>query len=51
MNEDAWNQIRSYDQCMQLKQPQECEELHPIETSYLMKLVHMDFVTIKFDEA
>ena len=31
---------------MQFKQPQECEELHPIETSYLMELVHMDFVTI-----
>ena len=31
---------------MQFKQPQEHEELYPIETSYPMKLVHMDFVTI-----
>ena len=31
---------------MQFKQPQEHEELYPIETSYPMELVHMDFVTI-----
>ena len=31
---------------MQFKQPQEHEELYPIETSYPIELVHMDFVTI-----
>ena len=46
MNDDVCSHIHSCEHCTRFKQPQEREELHPIETSYSLELVHMDFVTI-----
>ena len=46
MNEEVKGHICACERCIQFKQPQKCEELHPIESSYPMELVHMDFVTI-----
>ena len=46
MSNDVRIHIRSCDQCMSFKQPQEREEMSPIETTYPLELVHLDFLTI-----
>ena len=46
MCESVCTYIRACDRCTQFKQAPEKAEMHPIETSYPMELVHMDFLTI-----
>ena len=46
MSNDVRIHIRSCDQCMRFKQLQEREEMSPIETTYPLELVHLDFLTI-----
>ena len=46
MSNDIRIHIRSCDQCMRFKQLQEREEMSPIETTYPLELVHLDFLTI-----
>ena len=46
MCESIRTYIRACDRCTRFKQAPEKAEKHPIETSYPMELVHMDFLTI-----
>ena len=46
INESMRKNIRSCDQCMKFKQVLERAEMYPIETSYPLELIHMDFLTI-----
>ena len=46
MCESVCNYICACDRCTQFKQAPEKAEMHPIETSYPLELVHMDFLTI-----
>ena len=46
MNESVRKHIRSCDRCMKFKQVPERAEMYPIETSYPLELIHMDFLTI-----
>ena len=38
--------IHTCDRCLRFKQPQERYEMQPILVSYLMELVHLDFLTL-----
>ena len=46
MNDDVRTHIRNCDRCLRFKQAPERDEMHAIETTYPMELVHMDFLTI-----
>ena len=46
MIEDVYNHIRTCEKCTRYKQPPEREKLKPIHCTYLLKLVHIDFLTI-----
>ena len=46
MCESIRTYIRACDRCTQFKQTPEKAEMHPIETSYPMELVNMNFLTI-----
>ena len=46
MCESICTYIRACNRCTRFKQAPEKAEMHPIETSYPMELVHMDFLTI-----
>ena len=39
--------ICTSDRCLRFKQPQERSEMQPILVSYLMELVHLDFLTLE----
>ena len=51
MAEDVRRTIRSCDRCLHFKTRPEKEELNPIETTYLMELVHLDYLTISEKES
>ena len=46
MNESMRKHIQSCDRCMKFKQVLERAKMYPIETSYPLELIHMDFLTI-----
>ena len=46
MSEDVGTHIRSCDRCTRFKQPQERAQMVPIQTSYPLELIHLDFLTI-----
>ena len=46
MNDDVRHHIRNCDYCLHFKQTPEQAPMEPIETSYPMELVHMDFLVI-----
>ena len=46
MSEDVCKLIRSCERCLRFKTKPKKEELNPIETSYPMELVHLDYLTI-----
>ena len=46
MAEDVQIHIRTCDQCLKFKQPQEKSEMQPILVSFLLELVHLDFLTL-----
>ena len=46
MSEDVQIHIRSCDRCTRFKQPQERVQMVPIQTSYPLELIHLDFLTI-----
>ena len=46
MHNDVRNHIRSCERCERFKLRPEREEIHQIETSYPLELVHVDFLTI-----
>ena len=46
MNDDIHHHIRNCDRCLRFKQIPEQAPMEPIETSYPMELVHMDFLVI-----
>ena len=45
MAEDVQTHIHTCERCLRFKQPQEKAEMKPILVSYLMELVHLDFLT------
>ena len=53
MAEDVQIHIHTSDQCLKFKQPQEKFEMQPILVSYLLELVHLDFLTLggKMDDS
>ena len=43
-----WNNIsKPCGQCLHFNAKPQCSELHPILTTHLMELVHIDFLTIE----
>ena len=46
MNDDVRHHIRNCKCCLRFKQKPEREEMHSIESSYPMEIVHMDFLVI-----
>ena len=46
MMEDVWNHIRTCARCTKYKQQPEREKLRPNNCTYLLELVHLDFLTI-----
>ena len=46
MAEDVCIHIRTCERCLRFKQPQERAEMQPILVSYLMELIHLDFLTL-----
>ena len=46
MNDDVCTHIRSCEHCIRFKQKPEREEMSSFKTSYPLKIVHMDFLTI-----
>ena len=46
MNEDIRTHIRSCERCLRFKRKPEKEEMSSFETSYLLEIVHMDFLVI-----
>ena len=46
MAEDVWTHICTCERCLRFKQSQEKAEMKPILVSYLMELVHLDFLTL-----
>ena len=46
MNDDVRHHIRNCECCLRFKQKPEQEEMHSIESSYPMEIVHMDFLVI-----
>ena len=47
MAEDVQTHIHTCERCLRFKQPQEKAEMKPILVSYLMELVHLDFLTLQ----
>ena len=47
MCESVSNYIHACDRCTQFKQAPEKAEMHPIETSYPLELVHMIFLQLE----
>ena len=47
MSEDIWIHIRSCDRCTRFKQPQEREQMIPIQTSLSLELIYLDILTIE----
>ena len=46
MNDDVRYHIRNCERCLRFKQKPEREEMHSIESSYPLEIVHMDFLVI-----
>ena len=46
MAEDVHTHIHTCERCLRFKQPQERAEMQPILVSYLMELIHLDFLTL-----
>ena len=46
MGGDVWTHIRTFDQCLKCKQPQQKSEMQPVLVSYPLELVHLDFLTL-----
>ena len=46
MAEDVQTHIRTCERCLRFKQPQERAEMRPIQVSYPMELIHLDFLTL-----
>ena len=46
MSEDVRTHIHTCGRCLRFKQPQEKAEMQPILVSYLMELIHLDFLTL-----
>ena len=46
MAEDVCMHIYTCERCLRFKQPQERVEMQPILVSYLMELIHLDFLTL-----
>ena len=46
MIEDVRNHIRTCERCTKFKQPPEKEKMKPIQCTYPLELVHIDFLTI-----
>ena len=46
MMEDVRNHIRTCERCTKFKQPPEKEKMKPIQWTYPLELVHIDFLTI-----
>ena len=46
MAEDVHIHIHTCERCLRFKQPQERAEMQPILVSYLMELIHLDFLTL-----
>ena len=46
MSEDVRQYIRTCERCIRFKQPVEKAEMKPILCTYLMELVHIDFLTV-----
>ena len=46
MNDDVHSHIHSCECCIRIKQKPEREEISSFKTSYPLKIVHMDFLTI-----
>ena len=46
MAEDVQIHICTCERCLRFKQPQERAEMQPIQVSYLMELIHLDFLTL-----
>ena len=46
MAEDVHTHIHTCERCLRFKQPQEKAEMKPFLVSYLMKVIHLDFLTL-----
>ena len=46
MNDNVRHHIRNCERCIRFKQKPEWDEMHSIESSYPMEIVHMDFLVI-----
>ena len=46
MAEDVQTHIGTCERCLRFKQPQDKAEMKPILVSYLMELIHLDFLTL-----
>ena len=46
MAEDVQTHIHTCERCQGFKQPQERAEMQPIQVSYPMELIHLDFLTV-----
>ena len=46
MAEDVQTHICTCERCLRFKQPQERAEMQPIQVSYPMELIHLDFLTL-----
>ena len=46
MSEDVRAVIRSCECCMRFKTPPQQDQMYPIMASYLLELIHLDFLTI-----
>ena len=46
MNDDVRRHLRNCERCLRFKQKPEREEMHSIESSYPMEIVHIDFLVI-----
>ena len=46
MSEDVRKYIRQCDRCVRFKKKKEQAELYPITATYLLELVHLDFLSI-----
>ena len=46
MAEDVCTHIHTCERCLRFKQPQERAEMQPILVSYLMELIHLDFLAL-----
>ena len=51
MADNVHKTIQSCDQCLRFKTKPQKEELNPIEVTYPMELVHLDYLTISEKEA